>query len=84
MKIGERKIEISLEPDTDPENQDTPYFYIILEWSDKPATQAGVIVPGTENGCWFNTGICGWAASPADAFVQLMIRKALMEESRKA
>lgn len=73
MKKSERKLEISLTPDTSNGNE-TPYFYVVLEWSDKPCTLDGEIVPGSENGCWFNAGICGWTATPMSAFCEAFNR----------
>jgi hypothetical protein len=51
--LGDRKIEVDLTPDTDPKNQATPYGYHIMEC-------IGVY--------WINMGICGWGATPKEAF----------------
>lgn len=83
------KIEVFLTPDDDPENVDwndptirTPYFYCVLDWGDGPTKWHGPnsdqaeesIMPGTENGSWYNTGICGWAVSPEAAFAEGLAR----------
>jgi hypothetical protein len=86
LRKGERKIEISLTPDTRDGNGKTPYFYVILEWTDRPCYLEGKTVPGSENGCWFNTGICGWEDSPHRAFGKAMKRlriKALVEARKE-
>lgn len=79
--MPERKIEIVLNPDTDPDNQDTPYSYVVLEWGDGPclwngpnSDQSQTIMPGTENGCWHNTGVCGWEATLEQAFAKALER----------
>ncbi len=68
-----RKIEVHLEPDTDPDNQITPYYAVVLEWGNGPCwardeTGKEYIMPGTENGFWFNTGIVCWAETIEKAF----------------
>jgi hypothetical protein len=75
------KIEVHLVSDTDPDNQDTPYFYCVLDWGDGPTWWNGwnsdepkSIMPGTERGSWYNTGICGWAATPEQAFAEGLTR----------
>ena len=86
--MTERKIEINLCPDCDPDNQDTPYSYIVLEWSNHPCLWHGPnsdqteesIRPGTEDGCWFNTGVCGWAATPEEAFTKALNRSKTLPE----
>jgi len=82
------KIEVHLVPDDDPENVDwndstirTPYFYCVLDWGNGPTWWNGLdskgpksIMPGTENGSWYNTGICGWCATPEAAFAEGLAR----------
>lgn len=75
------KIEVFLEADTDPANQDTPYAYCVLAWSEGPTYWHGWnndegehIKPGSEHGGWYNTGICGWAATPEAAFAEAKTR----------
>ena len=48
----ERVIKVSMTPDTDPDNLQTPYFYVVLELCSST---------------WVNT-ICGWKATPEEAF----------------
>ncbi len=80
MNEPKRKIEIRLNPDFD--NQETPYSYVVLEWSNGPCMWHGpnsdqieeIVKPGTENGCWFNTGVCGWEATPEVAFTKALER----------
>ena len=67
--MPDRKIVVNMTPDTDPDNLDTPYSYCVLEWTKNHCLDGeGKILPGTEHGCWFNTGICGWMPTPEMAF----------------
>ncbi len=75
------KIEVFLDAGDDPDNQDTPYFYCVLAWGEGPTYWHGWgndepehIKPGTEHGGWYNTGICGWAATPVAAFAEALER----------
>jgi len=51
------------------------YHYVVTAWTDQPCYQNGrdgtsIIMPGTENGCWYNTGINGYETSPEAAFAK--------------
>lgn len=82
MTFKNPKIEVFLTTDTHPDNQETQYFYCLLDWGDGPTWWHGPnsdqeeksIMPGTEQGSWFNTGICGWAATPEAAFADALAR----------
>jgi hypothetical protein len=72
-----RKITVNMIPDDGP----LPYSYCVLEWSDSPCLWNGIdsngpeqVMPGTENGSWFNTGICGWEKTPEEAFLSALKR----------
>jgi hypothetical protein len=80
-QYNDPKIEVYLDADTDPDNQDTPYFYCVLVWSDGPTLWHGEnseepesIMPGTEKGSWYNSGISGWAVTPEEAFAEALTR----------
>ena len=62
------KIEVDLNPN--PDDNETPYFYVILDWSDGPTWEGNHIIPGSERGGWFNAGISGWAKTPEEAFAE--------------
>ena len=72
------KIEVFLVPSNEPEDRDVPYHYVVLAWSDGSCWWNGLngdqmertIMPGTEHGCWYNTGIVGWEATPEAAFAE--------------
>ena len=66
------KIEVDLYPN--PDANETPYFYVVLDWSDGPTWDADLIVSGSEHGGWFNIGISGWAETPEKAFTEGMRR----------
>ena len=92
-------IEVMLTPDDDPENVSweephvrTPYFYCVLLWGPGPTMWHGPksdqveesIMPGTEHGSRYNSGICGWAVSPEAAFAEGLARyRAKLEEDKK-
>jgi len=74
MANPKRKIEVGLNADRDPDNQETPYSAIVLQWSwgptyfFNPVSSREEILPGTENGSWFNTGIVCWGKTPEAVF----------------
>lgn len=79
MAAGDRKISVFLNPDTHPDNQATPYLAIVLEWGDghtlffNEQTQKQEILPGSEKGGWFNTGIVCWGETAHEAFTDAYI-----------
>lgn len=76
------KLEIVFQP------HEKDYFYCLLAWSDNPSyhsvevlNESGEfieykdeVLPGTENGTWYNTGICGREDTPEEAFRVCMER----------
>jgi hypothetical protein len=52
--MSERKLEILLKPHYH-DNKYKPYFWCIFELNDS-------------TGNWCNSGLCGWAISPEEAF----------------
>lgn len=78
LENPDRKIDVGLRADRDPDNQDTPYSAIVLQWgwgptyAYNPKTEKQEILPGTENGGWFNTGVVCWGKTPEDAFAQAL------------
>lgn len=52
--MNERHIKISLTPHSW-DNADKPYFWVVMEWNEQTKG-------------WSNSGICGWAKTPIDAF----------------
>lgn len=52
--MGERNIQVTLTPHTW-DNAENPYFWVVMEWDEKGEF-------------WFNSGLCGWAKTPTDAF----------------
>jgi hypothetical protein len=66
--MPERKIIVYMKPSDNPDDAHVPYQWVILEWSDHPVWRGEYVLPGTEHGSWFNTGLCNWAATPEAAF----------------
>lgn len=52
--MKEIKIEVHLTPHYH-DNKHKPFFWIIFECNDN-------------TGNWYNSGLCGWAETPADAW----------------
>lgn len=61
-------IEIDPTPDKDPENQETPYFWIIFSF--------------TEYGERYNSGFCGWSHSLQAAFETAVIAYERLSRSK--
>ena len=57
MTEGDRKVQLREIEDTMPSAR---WFWVVLQWSanGKLQTGDGTIVPGSENGFWFNAACC--------------------------
>jgi hypothetical protein len=71
MKISIREI-----PANDPSAR---WFWCILRWRDGPTHYENGILPGTENGSWYNAR-CGYKGTPEEAFAAAL--KAYREEEK--